>query len=424
VPRSEALTVESLEEFRSRAVGWLDEHADRRPPTAAGTTWGEGSDSVALFHNLTPDEEKAHIDARRQWVAKKADAGLANLSWEIEWGGAGLPLAYERVMAEEESSFVTPAGHEAISITVDLVAPTIRAYGTADQKRQLLRPMLRADTMWCQLFSEPGAGSDLAGVTTKAERDGDEWVLNGQKVWTSGAQYADWGYILCRTDVSVAKHRGLTAFVVPMTSPGVDVRPLRQITGGASFNEVFFADVRVPDALRLGDVGEGWRVALTTLGFERGGAGSGGEGAEPHALVALAQHLGRTDEPVIRQLLARAYIHQRLLALNGDRAKARSKAGEPPGPEGSIGKLFWTEGLRLTNEVASLLLGPRLVADTGEWGTFAWTEHLLGTAGYRVAAGTDEVQRNILGERVLGLPSEPRVDTKIAFRDIPRLGAD
>jgi alkylation response protein AidB-like acyl-CoA dehydrogenase len=238
-------------------------------------------------------------------------------------------------------------------------------------------------------------------------------------VWTSGAQYADFGYALCRTDPDVPKHRGLTAFLVDMRAPGVEARPLRQMTGGSSFNEVFFTDVRVPDAMRLGEVGGGWSVAITTLGFERAGAG-GISATTADRLVATAQALGRADDPVIRQLLARAVTHQTLMGLNKRRVLARQRAGATPGPEGSIGKLFWTEGLRLLNEVAGTILGPRLVADTGEWGTYAWSEHLLGTSGFRVAAGTDEVQRNILGERVLGLPADVRSDRDLPFRDVPR----
>lgn len=408
----------TIEEFRAEAHAWFAAHLAPRPQDDGNVVWGEGSDSVALFHNLSAAEEKALIDTQRAWVQQKADAGFANVSWEPEWGGRGLPLAYERALLEEESRFVAPPSHEAVSITIQLIGNTLRAVGTEAQKQRFLRRTIRTEDLWCQLFSEPGAGSDLAAAATSAVRIPDGWVLNGQKVWTSGAQYADWGYILCRTDPDAPKHRGLTAFIVPMTAPGVEIRPLRQMTGGSSFNEVFFTDVLVPDDYRLGAVGDGWRVAVTTLGFERGGAG--GRGGVVPRLMALARHRGRQDDPVIRQLIAKAYTHEKLLGLTIERAKSRLRAGETPGPEGSIGKLYWTEGLRLNNEVAAALLGPELIADTGEWGTYAWSELLLGTAGFRVAAGTDEVQRNILSERVLGLPGEPRVDRDVAFRDVPR----
>ncbi|HEX9547083.1 MAG TPA: acyl-CoA dehydrogenase family protein [Acidimicrobiales bacterium] len=404
-----------LDQFRAEARVWLERHAKPKPTSTDEFSWGVGSDSVALFQNMSEDQERAHIDAYRAWIREKAAAGWANLRWETEWGGRDLPREYEVAFAEEESRFVTPPRHEAIRITIDLMAPTIRAFGTPEQHVRFLRPTLRTDLLWCQLFSEPGAGSDLAAVATRATADGDEWVINGQKVWTSGAQFADWGYIICRSDIDAPKHRGLTAFVVPMKSAGIEVRPLRQMTGGASFNEVFLTDVRVPDSSRLGEPGDGWRAALTTLGFERSGGGSYGGTSTFRRLAALAQHLGRGSDPVVRQLLARVYTHQRLQRLNSERVRARSRRGDIPGPEGSIGKLFWTEGLQLVNDLASVLLGPRLAADTGEWGMYAWGEHLHGSAGYRIAAGTDEIQRNILSERILGLPSEPRADRDVPF---------
>jgi len=411
--------IPSIDEFRAEARAWFASRLEPRSDDGDKVVeWGRGSDSVALFHNLSAEDERALIDTQRAWLQQKCDAGMAHVSWEPEWGGRGLPLAYERVLLEEEGRFASPPTHEAVSITISLIGNTLRAVGSAEQKERFLRRAIRTEDIWCQLFSEPGAGSDLAGAEMTATRTADGWVLNGQKVWTSGAQYAAWGYALCRTDPDVPKHRGLTAFIVPMDAPGVEVRPLRQMTGGSSFNEVFFTDVHVPDDLRLGEVGAGWSVAITTLGFERGSAG--GRGGVVGRLMALAAHVGRQDDPVVRQLIAKAYTHEKLLALNVERAKSRLRAGETPGPEGSIGKLFWTEGLRLNNHIATTLLGPRMVADTGEWGTYAWSELLLGTAGFRVAAGTDEVQRNILSERVLGMPPEPRVDRDVAFRDVPR----
>jgi alkylation response protein AidB-like acyl-CoA dehydrogenase len=410
--------METLDAFRTRAHAWLADNADPLP--ASPTSWGVGSDSVALFKNLTFEEERAHIRAHCDWIRRKADAGFANLEWEPEWGGGGLPRAYADAFAEEEDRFVIPPRHEAIGITIELIAPTIRAKGTREQRDRFLRNMLRTDELWCQMYSEPGSGSDLASVSTKAQRDGQEWVLNGQKVWTSGARHAHWGYALCRSDPSVPKHAGLTAFIVDITAPGVEVRQLRQITGGASFNEVFFTDVRVPDACRLGDPGDGWAVALTTLGFERTVSASRGTTALLHRLVAAARRFDRADDAVIRQLLARAYTMDRVLQLTSRRAAAGRRAGETPGAEGSIGKLGWTETLRALNDVAPAILGPRLGADTGEWGTYAWAELLLGTAGQRIAGGSDEIQRNIVAERVLGLPHDVRVDRGLPFSDVPR----
>lgn len=416
--REEMTELDALEDFMAGARSWLDVNAERRPVDGR-IVWGQGSDSVALFQNLSYEEEKEHIEACRRWISRKADAGFANLSWDRRWGGRGLPPAYDRAFRELEGEYQVPTSHEAVGITTDLIAPTIHAVGTDDQRERFLRKMLRTDELWCQLFSEPAAGSDLAGVTTRGDRDGADWVLNGQKVWTSGAQFADWGYVLCRTDPTVAKHSGLTAFVVSMSAPGVEVRPLRQMTGGASFNEVFFTDVRVPDRDRLGDPGGGWRVALTTLGFERGSFLGATGNRTVARLIELARQLELSSDPLVRDKLARAYSRERILQWTGERVKARLRSGEPPGPEGSIGKLYWTESLRVYNDVAMTLLGSRLAANTGEWGMYAWTEHLLGSAGYRVAAGTDEVQRNILAERVLGLPSGHRADRDVPFRDIP-----
>ncbi|MEI8241080.1 MAG: acyl-CoA dehydrogenase family protein, partial [Actinomycetota bacterium] len=275
----------------------------------------------------------------------------------------------------------------------------------------------------CQLFSEPSAGSDLASLTTRATADGDEWVLDGQKVWTSGARFAQWGLAITRTDTSVPKHRGLTAFLVPFDADGVEVRPIRQMSGGANFNEVFLTGVRLPDSLRLGAVGEGWRVALTCLGFERdhsGGGGGGMVGGGYHQVRAAAEHFGLTNDPVARQVLADLFVHARVAQLTNRRAAAKLKAGQTPGPEGSLGKLMWTANMTRVSDAIAHILGPRLVADTGEWGTYAWAKHVLGAPGYRIAGGSDEIQRNIIGERVLGLPAEPRLDKDIPFADRPR----
>jgi len=409
----------TLHEFVDGAREWLAANVPLRPERVE-RRWGEGSDSVAVFHNMTFEEEKALVDGAREWQQRKADAGFHSIDWAPEHGGAGLPSSYARAFAREEARYLVPPSHEAMGITLDLIGPTIRAWGTPAQLERFLGPLRRTDEMWCQLFSEPGAGSDLARLATRAVRDGDEWVLDGQKVWTSGARHADYGYIICRTDPDVPKHVGLTAFLVPMHAPGVEVRPLRQMSGGASFNEVFFDGVRISDDLRLGGVGDGWRVALTTLGFERGAASGGGGTGRWSQVLMLARHLERTDDPVVRQRLAALSTRLTVSSWNNQRVTAGLRAGQTPGPEGSIGKLAYTEGLRATGDVVGLLLGPLVTADTGEWGTYAWSEVITGTPGYRIAGGSDEVQRNIIGERVLGLPHEPRVDRDAAFADLMR----
>jgi alkylation response protein AidB-like acyl-CoA dehydrogenase len=408
----------SVESFAAAAREWL---AARLPPADPGhLAWGEGSDDVSVFHRLSFDAEKALLDRAMAWQQQKYDAGYGAITWPPEHGGAGLTVAHEQAFTDAESEFAAPDGHETFAVTTHLVAPTVRLFGTAAQQARFVRRFLRAEELCCQLFSEPGAGSDLAGLATRAERDGDEWVLNGQKVWSSGAQFAGWGELIARTDPDVPKHAGLTAFMVPLDAPGVQIRPIRQMSGGSSFNEVFLTDVRIPDDLRLGAVGEGWKVALTTLGFERGGSGNRGVGGSWERLAGLARWLGRTGDPVVRQQLASVYIHQQLRRMNAARVAAATAAGQPPGPEGSIGKLLWVAGMTEIGQVAGSLLGPRLMADTGEWGTYAWNDHVLGAPGYRIAGGSDEVQRTIIAERVLGLPGEIRVDRDVPWRDIPR----
>ncbi len=407
----------SVKDFAAEAESWLAER--REPLHESAVTWGEGSDDVSVFHRLSFAEERDLLQRAMGWQQEKFDAGYGAITWPVEFGGAELTSEHERTFKAIESHFSVPAGHETFAVTTGLIAPTVRIFGTDEQRGSFVRRFLRADELCCQLFSEPGAGSDLAGLATSAVQDGDEWVINGQKVWSSGAQFSAWGELIARTDPDVPKHAGLTAFLVPMDTPGIEVRPIKQMSGGSSFNEVFFSDVRLPDALRLGAVGEGWKVALTTLGFERGGTGGRGVGGSWDRLLGLAQWLGRTGEPVMSQKLNSVYINQKVQGLNRSRSHAQAESGRPPGPEGSIGKLAWVRGMTEIGDVAAELLGPRILADTGEWGTFAWTDHLLGAPGYRIAGGADEIQRNIIGERVLGLPGEPRAD-RGPWRGIPR----
>jgi len=408
----------SVETFAAAARSWL---AARLPVAGLDNlSWGEGSDDVSVFHRLSFSEEKALLERAMAWQQEKYDAGYGAISWPAESGGAGLTAAHEQAFNEAEADFAAPEGHETFAVTTHLVAPTIQIFGTPAQQSRFVRRFLRAEELCCQLFSEPGAGSDLAGLATKAVPDGDDWVINGQKVWSSGAQFADWGELIARTDPAVPKHAGMTAFLVPLGAPGVQIRPIKQMSGGSSFNEVFLSDVRVSDDLRLGAVGQGWKVALTTLGFERGGSGNRGVGGSWERLVALARRLDRTGDPVVRQQLASVYTHQRIRQMNAARIAAATAAGQPPGPEGSIGKLLWVNGMTEIGQVAASLLGPRLIADTGEWGTYAWNDHVLGAPGYRIAGGSDEIQRTIIAERVLGLPGDVRVDRDIPWRDIPR----
>ena len=391
------------DEFRTEARAWLASVARPRP---SEREWGTGDDSVAVFENWTAAEDREHTERIRSWERTRFDHGWGALSWPEEFGGRGLPGSYEHLYLAEEAGFDVPRRTEIFPVTRQLVAPAIGIWGTPEQKDRWIRPMLRTDELACQLFSETEAGSDLASVRTRAVRDGDRWILNGHKVWTSGAGVATWGVAVCRTDPEAPKHAGITVFLVRMDAPGVTVRPIRQMTGGTSFNEVYLDDVVVPDTDRLGAVGEGWRVTLTVLAAERLDSGSLGLGNADRA-IELARHLPRpltgSERNRVADLFARTLV-QRIIGL---RVTAALVAGREPGAEASVGKLYATETMRRTSDLVLQLLGPRLVADTGEWGTFAWTEHLLGAPGYSIAGGTDEIQRTILAERVLGLPKEP-----------------
>jgi len=401
------MPVISEEAFAADALRFLQEHADPKVEMKSG--WGEGSDRINLLSEKTKEEAHAELEAAKAWRRTVFDAGFAWITGPPEYGGRGLPASHERRYQALEAQFDVPS-QSPFGIGLGMVAPTILAHATPQVRAAYLPKLWRGDIVACQLFSEPVAGSDLAGLQTRAERDGDEWVVNGQKVWTSGAQHSDIGEIICRTDPDVPKHKGLTGFVVDMHAPGIEVRPLRQMTGGASFNEVFFTDVRIPDDHRLGDVNAGWGVALTTLMNERASIGGGGGGVgqiSNERLMELLRHLGRDTDPVARQRLADVYINTKVSSYTSRRALDRVKAGEAPGPEMSLAKLSLTLNMRRVGDLLSLVLGPKLIADGGEWGTYAWSELVLGIPGMRIAGGTDEVMRNIVGERVLGLPKEP-----------------
>ncbi len=401
----------SEEDFERSALEFLEAHVEPRVEAEKG--WGEGSDQVSLLPERTLEEEHAELTAARAWARTRFDAGFSWIAGPVAYGGRGLTRDHQRTYDSVEARFETPP-MTPYGIGLGMVAPTILAHAIDQVKDLYLKPLWRGDIVACQLFSEPGAGSDLAGVQTKAVRDGDEWMLSGQKVWTSGAHLSDIGEIICRTDPDAPKHKGLTCFVVDMRAPGVEIRPLRQMTGGASFNEVFFTEVRVPDSHRLGDVNGGWSVALTTLMNERaaigGGSMSSGNGnLSTPRLIELVRHHGKSADPLIRQQLADIFIHGRVASYTNLRAMAKIAGGQAPGPEMSIAKLSLTMNMRRMTDLLSSVLGPKLIADSGEWGTYAWSQFLLGLPGMRIAGGTDEVLHNIIGERVLGLPKEPAV---------------
>ena len=417
------MTDTTLDDFRTEVTTFLDAHATSKP-AAEEFEWGKGDDDVALFEEVTPEDEARQLAEAKGWLAKKADANLQWIAGPAELGGRGLSRAHEQLYRSLESRYEVPR-QNFFGIGFGMVAPTILAHGLPETTQYLNR-MYSGELVGCQLFSEPGAGSDLAGLQTKAERDGDEWIVSGQKVWTSGAHYSDIGEVICRTDPDMPKHKGLTGFVVDMHAPGVTVRPLRQMTGGAAFNEVFFDEVRIPDHHRLGDVNMGWTVALTTLMNERasiggGGGGGGGMGlASATRLIEMMRHYDLSDNAVLRDELARLYTGYQVAKFTNMRAAENMKKTGIPGPELSIGKLALTANLTATAEFVAKVLGPRVQADTGEWGTWAWSTFICGTPGMRIAGGSDETLRNIVSERVLGMPKEPGIDSKSPFKDIAK----
>jgi alkylation response protein AidB-like acyl-CoA dehydrogenase len=413
-----------MEAWRAEVREWL---ASVLPPRSERP---EGPVDYAVFQNITEEAERELLDKVRAYRKQRYDAGYGAIALPVDLGGAGLSPRYVVAFTEEEQAFETPQSTELISVTTGLVGPTTATFGTAEQQAKYARAFLRSDLLCCQLFSEPGAGSDLAAVATSAVRmkgDGEVgggWLLDGQKVWSSGARFADYGLLLARTDREVAKQAGLTMFLIPMDAPGMDVRPIRQMSGAASFNEVFLSGVQVGDDMRVGPVGDGWKVANATLGFERTASGQAQrrKGGTFEDLLRLATRLGKSGDPVVRQQLADVYVRTQLRAATTERVARAAAAGTSPGPAASIGKLVASANLMRIGEVATALLGSRIAADTGEPDGFAWTEHVLGAPGYRLAGGTDEIQRNIVGERVLGLPREPRVDKGLPYSKLPRSG--
>lgn len=396
--------VPSVDDFERAARAFLDANLRRR--TAEAFVWGQGSDDVSLFPERTPDEDRANLDKARAWAQQVYDAGFGWITGPSSLGGRGLTKEHQQAWDRAQAEYATPS-LSIYGIGLGMVAPTIAAHATPEVQQAYLAKMWRGDLVACQLFSEPSSGSDLASLQTRAVRDGDEWVLNGQKVWTSGAHVSDIGEIICRTDPDLPKHRGLTGFIVDMHAPGVEVRPLRQMTGGASFNEVFFTDVRVPDSHRLGEVNGGWTVALTTLMNERAAIGGGSGQPASQRLIEAARAFRRHDDLLVRQQLADVVIHERVARYTNQRAMASLAAGQMPGPELSLAKMALTANMLRTGDALSSILGMGLVTDTGAWGSFAWSQFVLGVPGMRIAGGSDEVLRNIIGERVLGLPKEP-----------------
>ncbi len=372
----------AAEAFRSEFRAWLDTNV---PDDLRGNAGGS--------LEMTPDR----LERLRAWNRTLAEARYAAIAWPEEWGGRGAGVMEQVVYAEEMHRAQAPGTVNVIGLSN--IAPAIIEHGTDEQKRTLLPRMLRGDDIWCQGFSEPNAGSDLASLRTSAVQDGDVWVVNGQKTWNTLGLYANWCELLVRTDPSVPKHKGITCLLVDMTLPGVEVRPLATITGEKEFSEIFFTDVRVPVSATLGPVNEGWRVAMTTLAYERGTVAKLhlGTRAKVQRLINTAKEAGVAHDPVTRQQLARVYMEGELLKLISDRAISAELHGRPMGPEGSIAKLLWSEAEQHITEVASDVLGPDALQ--GSWGR----ERVYSRA-LTIAGGTTQVNKNIVAQRILGLP--------------------
>jgi len=376
-------TVEQ-ESLRASCRGWLHEHLP----------WEYGTGLPPRFEDLAEE-----VAFGRRWQRQLAAGRWVGVTWPPEYGGRGAGALANYVVNEELARARAP---ELVGrIGINLVGPTLMAHGTDDQRSRWLPGILTAELLFCQLFSEPDAGSDLAALNTRATRADGGWLLDGQKVWTSYAQFADWGLCLARTDPSVKKQAGITAFAVDMASPGVEIHPLRQITGECDFNEVFLGGVFVPDDCVIGGVNDGWRVSSSTLTHERG--------TNPRQLIIHAQHLeellrlalerGSFEDPRLSQRLAEAYVEVRLFQLHNWRSLSRIEAGLPLGAEGSTLKLYWSEMSQRLHRLALDVLGPTSVIDPGEWQR-SWLYYQAAS----IFAGTNEIQRNIIGERVLGLP--------------------
>jgi alkylation response protein AidB-like acyl-CoA dehydrogenase len=396
--------------FTEQARIFLDSHA--RPKAERSGRWGDGPDALSGGVEPSRTEELQMVDAAVAFRRQLFDAGFGWLTGPPEYGGAGLDPRY-RELFEELAQFYELPSEQCFVVGHEIVAPTLLAWGTDEVKERYLRALYRADLIACQLFSEPEAGSDLAGIRSRAVRADGGWNVTGQKVWTSGGHYSDIGEMLVRTDPAAPKHAGLTMLVVDMHDPGVQVRPLRQMTGGEAFNEVFVDNVFVPDSHVLGRPGDGWRVAMTTLGNERAhmGARAMPDDSDPvERLRALIEHFGMAGDPQIREDFARIAIRRTVTRWTAARAASRLAAGGEPGAETAIIKLMDSQNMRAIGALAGQILGPRLTADTGEWGTYTWAELVLSTPSRRIAGGTDEIMRNIMSERILGLPKEPALN--------------
>jgi len=393
---------EELEEFRDKVVAFLDKHATGIKP-------GDPN-----------DRGKTAMDGAKKFQKALADAGLAGIVYPKEYGGAGLTRAHERVWREEYAKY--PDMTNELTISHGMCLPMLNDFGTPEQRAQFQGSNISAETVWCQMFSEPGAGSDVASLQTKAELDGDEWVLNGQKVWTTLAHLSDYGIVIARTNPDAPKHAGISMFIMDMKAPGVEIRPIHQIDGSKHFNEIFLTDMRIPKSWLLGELNNGWNQATAMLMYERVAIGTGSSSGvktdNADRLIEQARRRGVLNDPVLRQNIMKVYSEEFTKSLVSLRTRAEMKAGRAPGPGGSLGKLHSARIARMMRTLISDVQGPALVAHESGDHMENWARNLLASFAANIAGGTDEIQRNIIGDRVLGLPREPAVDRDVAFKDL------
>ncbi len=387
-------------EYRTTVRAWLEAHRAEAPVLS-------GPDAIT--------NEDEIVVVRRAWQRKLAEAGLAGVSWPEEYGGRGLGPLHQVIVNQEISRAGVPGILDVIG--VGMLGPTIIAHGSEEQKQRYLAPMLHADEVWCQMFSEPAAGSDLAGIQARAtQQDDGSWRISGQKVWTTNAQFAAYGLVLVRTDPDVTKHKGLTMFVLPMDAAGVTIRPLRQISGEPEFNEVFMDDVHLDADATVGPVNGGWGTALTTLMFERLTIGGGGEGFGYRAdrfARAIADAPDAASDPEVRRRLGELSVETLAVRYTGYRVLTAVQRGGIPGPEAGLGKVTLVNAAIAAGDLIADVYGPEALIDGSEW---AYLISFL--PGLKSAGGTEEILRNTIGERVLGLPPEPRLDKGIPFSEL------
>jgi len=379
------------EQYRQKLRAWLEANLPKEAP---------------------PKDQDAEFAHRRTWQRKLYDGGWVGINWPKEYGGQGATLIQQAIYAQEMTRARAPQPANGLGISI--VGPTLIHHGTEEQKKRFIPKILNADEIWCQGFSEPNSGSDLASLQTKAVLDGDDYVVNGQKIWTSLGQYADWCILLVRTDTNAPKHRGISFLLVDMHSPGVTVRPLKQITGNSEFNETFFDNVRVPKQNLIGAMNDGWRVAMTTLTYERGISSLATQVRIKQQLDGMIDFARTTrrnghtlsQDPVFRQSLAAAYIRVEIMLLNLYRGITSRLRGQPPGPEASLDKLYWSEMDKWMQELGMELQGPysQLMHDSKYAVPGDWQYNFLRSRAGTIYSGTSEIQKNIIGERVLGLP--------------------